>query len=135
MRNEQFPRRNRCPLTSSNKPGETCVASFISKESCEKSKGKWTKVHTNYKEVSANNQICSDVQLFPGIPYEAHKITQGTENKRQQLVKVDKPEVIFAPSTVVNHNGMNMQGKFSSYKWKIPFFPSQTRQRCVLRIR
>ena len=45
------------------------------------------------------------------------------------------PEVAFAESNVVNHNGLNMEGKFSSYKWKVPCFPSNITQRCVLRIR
>ena len=43
--------------------------------------------------------------------------------------------MIYVPSTAVNHNGMNMEGKFSSYKWKVTCFPSNITQRCVLRMR
>lgn len=126
-----------CPRTPPrNRPSESCVASYISKESCEKGGGAWTKVLINYKEkLSENNGACPGIQSVKGVAYEAHTITQGTGNDEQYVVKVDKPQVIYAPSTVVNHNGLNMQGKFSSYKWKVPFFPSQTIQRCVLRIR
>jgi len=126
-----------CPRTPPrNRPSESCVASYISKESCEKGGGAWTKVLINYKEkLSENNGACPGIQSVKGVAYEAHTIPQGKENDEQYVVKVDKPQVIYAPSTVVNHNGLNMQGKFSSYKWKVPFFPSQTIQRCVLRIR
>ena len=52
-----------------------------------------------------------------------------------QYVLVQKlPDVIYVPSTVVNHNGVNMEGEFSSYKWKVPCFPTNTTQRCVRRI-
>ncbi|XP_068712154.1 protein DD3-3-like [Montipora foliosa] len=125
-----------CPRTPPrNRPAQKCVARFISRESCEKGGGKWTKVHINYKEILKTDFNTSNDQVLKGVAYESHKITQGTENKEQLLLKVDKPEVIYAPSTVVNHNGVNMQGKFSSFKWKVPFFSSQITQRCVLRIR
>ena len=126
-----------CPrIPPRNRPSESCVASYISKKSCEAGEGTWTKVHINYKEKSSENKgACDGIQTVKGVAYEPHKITQGSENNEQDLVKVNKPEVIYAPSTVVNHNGINMNGKFSSYKWKVPYFPSQIIQRCVLRIR
>ena len=43
--------------------------------------------------------------------------------------------MIYVLSTVVNHNGMNMESKFLSYKWKVNCFPSNITQRCVLRMR
>ena len=135
--NNGLAKQSSCPRTPPrNRPSESCVASYISKESCEAGGGTWTKVHINYKEKSSDNSAtCDGIQTFNGVAYEPHKITQGSENDAQDLIKVDKPAVIYAPSTVVNHNGINMEGKFSSYKWKVPYFPSQTIQRCVLRIR
>ena len=126
-----------CPRTSPrNRPSASCVAKYISKESCEKGGGTWTKVLSNYKEKLSDNAVsCDSIQSMKGVAYEPHTITQGSGKDEQDLVKGDRPEVIYAPSTVVNHNGINMQGKFSSYTWKIPYFPSQTIQRCVLRIR
>ena len=59
----------------------------------------------------------------------------GADEPVQYVLVQKPPDVIYAPSTVVNHNGVNMEGKFSSYKWKVPCFPTNTTQRCVLRIR
>ena len=133
-----------CPrIPRRNRPNAKCVASFITKESCENGGGSWVKVKTHYKEKFSPNQgsnfqdkpCANKLQTVKGVAYEPHLITQGTEASEQDLVMADPPEVIYAPSTVVNHNGMNMEGKFSSYKWKIPHFPSNSIQRCVLRIR
>ena len=126
-----------CPKIPGTKTSHgSCVASYISNDTCVAGEGTWKKVHINYKAKSSDNNVaCDSIQTFKGVAYEPHKITQGTENDEQDLVKVDKPAVIYAPSTGVNHNGINMEGKFSSYKWKVPYFPSQTIQRCVLRIR
>ncbi|CAH3197136.1 unnamed protein product [Porites evermanni] len=130
-------KQSSCPrIPPRNRNSEYCVASYISRESCVNGGGKWTKVLTNYKErLSDNADLCASVKRINGVPYEAHKITQGSDNQEQVLVRADETQVVYAPSTVVNHNGLNMEGKFSSYKWKVPHFPSQTIQRCVLRIR
>ena len=65
----------------------------------------------------------------------ASKVSQGADEPVQYVLVQKTPDVIYALSTVVNHNGVNMEGKFSSYKWKVPCFPTNTTQRCVLRIR
>ena len=131
--------QRRCPKTAPrNQRASECVASFITKETCENGGGKWVIVTINYKEKlsSKSDGACAGkFQTVKGVAYEPHQITQGADGVEEDLVKTDPTEVIFAPSTVVNHNGMNMQGKFSSYTWKIPYFPSNTIQRCVLRIR
>ena len=75
------------------------------------------------------------MKLARGVPYEPHKLSQGADQKKQFVLLQKRPDVIYAPSTVVNHNGINMEGKFSSYKSKVPRFPTDTTQRCVLRIR
>jgi len=132
--------QRRCPKTPPrNKQASKCVASFITKETCEKGGGKWVEVETNYKEKlpSQTDGACAGkFQTVKGVAYEPHQITQmGSDGTEEDLVVADPAEVIYAPSTVVNHNGLNMHGKFSSYTWKIPYFPSNTIQRCVLRIR
>nr|XP_058959382.1 protein DD3-3-like [Pocillopora verrucosa] len=117
-----------CPkVPQKNKRNAKCVARFITQDSCQGAGGSWTQVQTNFIEKFGSKD--------KGVAYEPHLITQGTGEGKQGLVLADSPEVLDAPSTVVNHNGMNMDGKFSSYKWKIPHFPSNTPQRCVLRIR
>ena len=128
-----------CPTTNEGDVAEKCVAKYITEESCKGAGGMWRKFITNYLEKTAGVlSTCHNVggmKLARGIPYEPHKISQGADNKIQYVIQHKPPDVIYAPSTVVNHNGMNMHGKFSSYKWKVPCFPSNTTQRCVLRIR
>lgn len=138
--NDGLSNQRRCPKTSPrNRPAAKCVANFITAETCEKGGGKWFQVTTQYKEKlpSQSDSACAGkFQTVKGVAYEPHQITQMESNEiEEDLVAADAPEVIYAPSTVVNHNGLNMHGKFSSYTWKIPYFPSNTIQRCVLRIR
>jgi len=128
-----------CPPDNLNIIAEKCVAKFITSESCKAAGGKWTKFITNYVEKTAGVlSTCKDVgdmKLARGLPYEPHLLSQGADGKVQYVLLHKTPDVIYAPSTVVNHNGMNMEGKFSSYKWKVPCFPTNTTQRCLLRIR
>ena len=128
-----------CPLDNLNVRADKCVAKYITAESCKAAGGTWTKFITNYVEKTAGVlSTCHDfgeMRIARGIPYDAEKITQGSDNKPQFVLLHKTPDVIYAPSTVVNHNGMNMEGKFSSYKWKVPCFPTNTTQRCVLRLR
>ena len=132
--------QRRCPRTPPrNRPAQKCVASFITDETCKKGGANWKKVKTHFLEKvpSQSDGACAGkFQTVKGVAYEPHQITQmGSDGAEEDLVVADTPEVIYAPSTVVNHNGLNMHGKFSSYTWKIPYFPSNTIQRCVLRIR
>ena len=128
-----------CPPDNQNVIAEKCVAKYITAESCKAAGGRWTKFITNYVEKTAGVlSTCKDVGDMTragGLPYEPHRISQGADGKVQYVLLHKTPDVIYAPSTVVNHNGMNMEGKFSSYKWKVPCFPTNTTQRCLLRIR
>ena len=128
-----------CPLTNENRPAKKCVAKYVTAEACKAGGGQWTKFITNIAEKTAGVlSTCrgeGDMKIARGIPYEPHKLSQGADQKRQYVLLHKPPDVIYAPSTVVNHNGINMEGKFSSYKWKVPCFPSNTTQRCVIRIR
>ena len=111
---------------------------YINATTCKAAGGRWTKFITNFIEKSEgvlDSCIDKSVHLVRGLPYESHLLSQGADRKSQYVVVQEPPEVFYAPSTVVNHNGVNMEGKFSSYKWKIPCFPTNTTQRCVLRIR
>ena len=122
-----------------NQLADRCVAKYITAETCADAGGTWTKFITNYLEktdgVLSTCEKENGIKMVKGVPYEPHTISQGSDQQEQYLVLQKTPDVIYAPSTVVNHNGMNMEGKFSSYKWKVPCFPTNTTQRCVLRIR
>ena len=128
-----------CPRNHDNKLAEKCVAKYITAKSCKAAGGTWKKFITNYVEKTAGIlSTChdqGDMKLARGVPYEPHKLSQGAGQKKQFVLLQKLPDVIYAPSTVVNHNGINMEGKFSSYKWKVPCFSTNTTQRCVLRIR
>ena len=128
-----------CPRNHANKLAEKCVAKYITAKSCKAAVGIWKKFTTNYVEKTAGTlNTChdqGDMKLARGVPYEPHKLSQGADQKKQFVLLQKRPDVIYAPSTVVNHNGINMEGKFSSYKSKVPRFPTDTTQRCVLRIR
>ena len=128
-----------CPPDNQGVVAEKCVAKYITRDRCIAAKGTWTGFITNYLERTAGVlSTCKgvgDMKLAKGVPYEAHKISQGCDNKKQFVLLERPPEVIYALSTAVNHNGINMEGKFSSYKWKVPCFPSNTTQRCVIRLR
>ncbi|XP_074613093.1 protein DD3-3-like isoform X2 [Acropora palmata] len=134
-----LPGNINCPTENNLRLAKKCVAKYITKEDCDRNNGTWTKFITNYLEKTAGIlSTChteGGMELAKGIPYEPHKISQGADLRKQYVVLHKTPDVIFAPSTVVNHNGMNMEGKFSSYKWNIPCFPTNTTQRCILRIR
>ena len=137
--NDGLAGQQACPkIRPRNRRALKCVASFITKESCENGGGTWKKVITHFNEklsVNSYNTCANKVRSVKSLAYKPHLITQGTDGSEDDLVVADPPEIIYAPSTVVNHNGMNMEGKFSSYKWKVPYFPSNSIQRCVLRIR
>ena len=128
-----------CPPTNDNIAAEKCVAKYITMETCKAAGGTWTKFITNIAEKTAGVlSTChgqGDMKLARGVPYEPHTVSQGADQKEQFVLLHKPPDVINAPSTVVNHNGMNMEGNFSSYKWRVPCFPTNTTQRCVIRIR
>ena len=130
-----------CPLEPPlNGLASKCVAKYISANECRTAGGTWTRFITNYIEKSGGVlDSChgeeGGYKLAKGLPYQPHLVSQGAKGKEQYVVLQHPPDVIYAPSTVVNHNGMNMEGKFSSYKWRVPCFPTNTTQRCVLRIR
>ena len=54
---------------------------------------------------------------------------------KQCLVGLDAPACREAPFSRDNHLGNGVDLEPLNYTWKLPFFPSETQQRCVLRIR
>ncbi|PFX29775.1 Protein DD3-3 [Stylophora pistillata] len=104
-----------CPRDHYNVLAKKCVAKYITSEQCKKAGGTWTKFITNYIEKTAGVlSTCHNVgemKLARGIPYEPHLISQGADQE-EQFVLVHKPP-----------------------EWKVPCFPTNTTQRCVIRIR
>ena len=130
---------DQCPKKNDGLPGEKCVAKYLTAEACKKAGGKWTRFITNVMErtrgVLSTCHGVDGMKLKRGVPYEPHKVSQGGDLLEQYVLVQKPPEVLYAPSTYINHNGVGRDGKFTSYKWKVPLFPSNVTQRCVLRIR
>ena len=128
-----------CILKNDGNPGEKCVAKYLTEKACKQAGGKWIRFITNVIEKTAGVlSTCEgvgDMQLKRGVPYEPHEVSQGADQLEQYVLVQKPPDVVYAPPTYVNHNGVTTKGKFSSYKWKVPCFPSNVTQRCVLRIR
>lgn len=128
-----------CILKNDGNPGEKCVAKYLTEKACKQAGGKWIRFITNVIEKTAGVlSTCEgvgDMQLKRGVPYEPHEVSQGADQLEQYVLVQKPPDVVYSPSTYVNHNGVTTKGKFSSYKWKVPCFPSNVTQRCVLRIR
>ena len=135
----RLPGHDDCPKKNDGQLGEKCVSKYLTEKDCKSQGGKWTRFITNVIEKTAGvlstcHQI-GDMQLKKGVPYEPHKVSQGADELEQYVLIQKPPDVVYAPPTYVNHNGVTTEGKFSSYKWKVPCFPSNVTQRCVLRIR
>ena len=119
-----------CPRNHANKLAEKCVAKYITAKSCKAAVGIWKKFTTNYVEKTAGTlSTChdqGDMKLARGVPYEPHKLSQGADQKKQFVLLQKRPDVIYAPSTVVNHNGINMEASFllTSRKFLV-FQPTQ----------
>ncbi|KAM7428989.1 hypothetical protein ABFA07_020090 [Porites harrisoni] len=130
---------DQCPKKNDGQPGEKCVAKYLTAEACKKAGGKWTHFITNVMErtrgVLSTCHGIGGMKLKRGVPYEPYEVSQGGDLLEQYVLVQKPPEVVYAPSTYINHNGVGYDGKFTSYKWKVPCFPSNVTQRCVLRIR
>jgi len=130
---------NDCPLKNDNSHGERCVAKYLTEAACKQAGGKWIRFITNVIEktggVLSTCKGVGDMKLKKGVPYEPQEVSQGAEQLVQYVLVHNPPDVVYAPPTYVNHNGVTTNGKFSSYKWRVPCFPSNVTQRCVLRIR
>ncbi|XP_068676289.1 uncharacterized protein [Montipora foliosa] len=130
---------DQCPKKNDGQPGEKCAAKYLTAEACKNAGGKWTRFITNVMErtrgVLSTCHGIGEMKLKRGVPYEPHEVAQGGDLLEQYVLIQKPPEVLYAPSTYINHNGVGRDGNFTSYKWKVPYFPSNVTQRCVLRIR
>ena len=111
-----------CPREHTNNIAQQCVAKYITANTCKAAGGRWTKFITNIVErtsrILSTCHAMGDMRLKRGIPYQPHKVSQGADEPVQYVLVQKPPDVIYAPSTVVNHNGINMEGKtlFASCK-------------------
>jgi len=96
---------------------------------CNAKGGTWRPVHNYLEKLNLPEAQCkarTDTVWGHAI------YGDGTE---ECLVKLAAPDCQVAPYTRVNHLGNSEDMKASKYMWKLPNFPSNTPQRCILRLR
>ena len=98
---------------------------------CTSNDGEWLEFH-NFLEIAStvtNEKECLNQQYIWGRPIYG--------NEKVCLVPLPPPDCSEAPWSRVNHLGNSAKGDLETpnYVWNLPHFPSNTEQRCVLRIR
>ncbi|XP_013392122.1 protein DD3-3 [Lingula anatina] len=79
---------------------------------------------------------CIDARLKDNIEYIWQIPYDSVDAQSKEcLVPLPEPECMEAPWTRVNHNGNTRDGVASNYTWTLPYFPSGSDQRCILRVR
>ena len=95
-----------------------------------------------YKDkASCERASTKDVPLVWGVPYMSEyvdglEIDEVTRKpKASCLVQPPKVDCRVSPLSRPNHLGNVQDAENMNYTWIIPYFPSQTEKRCVVRIR
>ena len=107
---------------------------YNNQKDCEANKGLWLEF-TNYLEKAQRfkNQSSCEAASKNGIRYGWGRPLGSME--KECLVLLDAPDCQQAPYSRDNHLGNGINAQHLSYKWTIPYFPSEEVQRCVIRIR
>jgi len=108
---------------------------FNNQKECEANKGKWFPFY-NYLEKATQfkTEAACNAASKNGVKYIWGRTIYFPE-KMECLVALPPPECKAAMWSRVNHHGNVRGGQPLRYKWKLPHFPSERAQRCVLRIR
>lgn len=105
---------------------------------CAKNGGKWINF-SNYleKEPKYTNQAsCEQAGLMWTFAYRSEDVVDHLGNIRKQcVVPLKEPDCLAAPYSRSNHLGNGVDLAPLTYRWKLPYYPSQQQQSCFLRIR
>jgi hypothetical protein len=103
---------------------------------CTKNGGKWTELF-NYLEKASQfkDEKTCESQSKDGLIYKWAIGYDTKTSSKECLIMLAKPECHQAEWTRSNHLGNARNGEQASYKWRLPYFPSQRLQKCVFRIR
>ena len=78
-----LPENLHCPREHTNHIAQQCVAKYITANTCKAAGGRWTKFITNIVErtsgILSTCHAMGDMKLKRGIPYQPHKVSQGSE--------------------------------------------------------
>lgn len=107
---------------------------FNNKAECEANKLEWLEFH-NFLEKAENLKDENECKRKNYIWGYASDFYTSSNLKKECLVPLTAPECLNAPWTRSNHLGNSREGRASNFTWNLPYFPSQTNQRCVVRIR
>jgi hypothetical protein len=103
---------------------------------CVKNGGKWTELF-NYLEKAPQykDQKSCESQSKDNLVYRWAIGFDSKTSVKECLVMLNKPECLQAEWTRSNHLGNARNGEPATYKWRLPYFPSQRLQKCAFRIR
>lgn len=115
---------------------------------CKNGGGQWVVFHSSidikheYKDkASCERASTTDVPLVWGVPYQTEfvdglKLDPITKQPKQScLVQPSELDCKVSPVSRPNHLGNVVDSHAMNYTWIIPYFPSETEKRCVVRIR
>uniref|UniRef100_T1JCE1 Uncharacterized protein n=1 Tax=Strigamia maritima TaxID=126957 RepID=T1JCE1_STRMM len=127
--------RHECVLAGSRFEG----SKWNNQYDCSRNGGVWTAFNSYLEKAlefkdrsSCESQVVSgnpSQQYVWGLPYDVDGKT------RECLVPLPLPDCGAAPWSRANHLGNSIRGVPPHYEWKLPHFPSERRQKCVLRVR
>ena len=108
---------------------------YNNKKDCEANNGQWLDFY-NFLEKAPQfkTEAACLAASKKGVKYLWGRSLYFPE-KKECLVALPPPECRAADWSRVNHLGNVRGGQPLRYKWKLPHFPSEEKQRCVLRIR
>jgi hypothetical protein len=100
---------------------------------CLKNKGTWIALY-NYLEKAPqfkDQKACEANAGFKwAVPFDSTNISVS-----ECLVLLNAPDCRQADQSRENHLGNTVNTKPATYQWKLPYFPSEKLQSCVLRVR
>ncbi|XP_065673651.1 protein DD3-3 isoform X2 [Hydra vulgaris] len=110
---------------------------FNNQKDCEAAGKQWLEFN-NYLEIDteSSENACSaknNAQRNSGITYFWGRPMYGKDKKC--LIKLKEPDCKEAQFSRANHLGNGADLNMLNYTWTLPYFPSNTPQQCVLRIR
>ena len=126
--------------TCAGKDGQRLQIHYVynNRTACERDGHQWFQV-VNYLEKAPNfnsESMCvrnsnAKATYLWAVPYDAKNFQTP-----ECLVQVPPPDCQESPKTRSNHHGNEATtSDFPRYLWTLPHFPSETAQRCVLRMR
>ena len=111
---------------------------YNTRADCENHGGEWINYHNYLEKDTSKTSEASCKSAGKAWVYAYRSDDYDEDNgaiKKKCVVPLTKPECDVAPYSRSNHLGNGNGITPLTYRWKLPYFPSQKEQRCFLRIR